>query len=156
MSHETERSNPRQEDVAASAARSPRNGRARPLVLIVDDDADARAIHAEILAQRGFRSAEAGDGETGIAMAIAAVPDVILIDYSMPGMTGAEVAHRLKRDTRASNIPIVMFTGLSFSQAAVSSRDCDAYIPKPSSADAIAAALRSVLAVQPSTSKKER
>lgn len=129
------------------ALRGSRRGRARPLVLIVDDDPDARAIHADVLRQRGFRSAEAADGESGIEAAIAATPDVILMDCAMPGMSGADAARRLKRDRRTCAIPIVMLTGFAAStRPGESSCDCDAYITKPSSADSIAATLRAILA----------
>jgi two-component system phosphate regulon response regulator PhoB len=119
-----------------------------PLVLIVDDDPDARAVHAEILDRRGFRTVEASDGESGIETAIAARPDVILMDYSMPGMSGVEAAQRLKRDERTQKIPIVMLTGFTpSSPPRGSSPDCDAYVTKPSTADDLAATLLSVLAV---------
>lgn len=119
----------------------------RPLVLIVDDDEDARAICAEVLQARGFRSAGAKDGETAIEMTIALSPDVILMDGAMPGMSGFETAQRLKRDVRTTAIPIVMLTGFTRS-AGESSCDYDAYLPKPSTADAIAVTLRTALPVR--------
>jgi CheY-like chemotaxis protein len=153
MSHEPDRIEPTQENVRGRTPRkakvlavSRRRCAQLPLVLIVDDDPDARAIHAEILRQRGFRSAEADDGETGIEMAIAAMPDVILMDCSMPGMSGSEAAQRLKHDVRTHAIPVVMLTGFASSaRPGESSCDCDAYITKPSTAEAIAATLRSVM-----------
>jgi two-component system phosphate regulon response regulator PhoB len=121
-------------------------GASRPLVLIVDDDFDARAIHAELLRLGGFRTAEADDGETGIEMAASARPDVILMDYSMPGMSGLEAAQHMKRDVRTRAIPIVMLTGFgSSARTRASSPVCDAYIVKPSMPDEVAATLRSVL-----------
>jgi CheY-like chemotaxis protein len=119
-----------------------------PLVLIVDDDHDARAIHAEILRHRGFRTSNAEDGEACIRMAVAATPDVILMDGSMPGMSGFETAQQLKSDARTRAIPIVMLTGFARpTRTSESSPSCDAYITKPSTADDIAATLRSVLIV---------
>jgi CheY-like chemotaxis protein len=161
MCQEPERIKPRQENVRGPTARKvkvlggPRRRRARlPLVLIVDDDSDARATHAEILRQRGFRTAAAADGETGIDMAVVARPDVILMDCSMPGMSGSEAAERLKRDARTRAIPIVMLTGFAPStRITASARDCDAYITKPSTADVVAATLRSVLIVGQATEK---
>jgi CheY-like chemotaxis protein len=117
----------------------------RPLVLIVDDDPDARAIHAEILAQRGFRTAEAEDGEAGFEMAVTRKPDVILMDSSMPGMGGDEVARRLKGDPRTRATPIVMLTGFARQTHGSPSPAWDAYIEKPSTADGVAATLRSLL-----------
>jgi CheY-like chemotaxis protein len=152
MSHEPDRIEPTQETVRRRTARKAkvlaatrRRCAQLPLVLIVDDDPDARAIHAEILGRRGFRSAEADDGETGIEMAIAAMPDVILMDCSMPGMSGSEAAQRLKHDVRTQAIPIVMLTGFASPPLSESSSDYDAYLTKSCTADAIAATLRSVL-----------
>jgi two-component system cell cycle response regulator DivK len=120
-----------------------------PCVLIVDDDPDARAIHAEVLQRRGFRTTEAENGEAGIQMAASRRPDVILMDSSMPGMSGDEVASRLKGDARTRAIPIVMLTG--FARRTSPSPAWDAYLEKPSTADGIAETLRSVLAGEQST-----
>jgi CheY-like chemotaxis protein len=162
MRQEPEWSKPMQENIRGTTARTakavggPRRCRAQlPLVLIVDDDPDARAIQAESLGQRGFRSAEAHDGETGIEIAIATMPDVILMDCSMPGLSGSEAARRLKHDMRTYAIPIVMLTGFASSaRLGESSCDCDAYITKPSTAEAIAATLRSVLAAGQRTNER--
>ena len=136
--------------VAAATAAPPvvdvRPGSLLPLVLIVDDDVDARAILAEILRHRGFRTAEAEDGETGIELALSAGPDVILMDHSMPGMGGPEAARRIKASLGTRAIPIVMLTGFSSARTRLSSPDCDAWIVKPSRPDEIVATLRAVLA----------
>jgi two-component system phosphate regulon response regulator PhoB len=137
--------------VTAAKVVDVRAGPLLPLVLLVDDNADARSILAEILQRRGFRTAEAEDGETGIDLAFSAGPDVILMDHSMPGMSGLEAARRIKRDLRTRTIPIVMLTGSSSPRTRGSSPDCDAYIVKPSMPDEIAATLRTVLATGAAT-----
>ena len=116
-----------------------------PLVLIVDDDADARAIYVEILQSRGFRTIEAGDGEVAIELAAQARPDVILMDGSMPGLSGQEVAIRLRADLRTHEIPIVILSGSIPPPQRSRSAPWDAYITKPSSADDIVTTLHSVL-----------
>jgi two-component system, cell cycle response regulator DivK len=132
----------------------------RPLVLIVDDDPDARTIYAEILGSRGFRTIEAADGEIAIEMAVEGHPDVILMDGSMPSMSGHEAALRLKGDRRTRAIPIVILSGSNTPPPMGASETLersspyaryapyspwDAYMTKPSSIDNIEATLRSVL-----------
>jgi len=135
-----------QADVAAATVVDVRAGPLLPLVLLVDDNADVRSILAEVLRRLGFRTVEAEDGESGVDLAFSAGPDVILMDHSMPGMSGLEAARRIKRDPRTRTIPIVILTGFSSARTRGSSPDCDAYIIKPSMPDEIAATLRAMLA----------
>lgn len=81
-------------------------------VLVIDDVAEARELSAAWLDLRGFRCTLAEDGPSGLAIAQDEVPDVILLDFSMPGMDGAEVVRRLGADERTRGIPIVMLTAI--------------------------------------------
>jgi two-component system cell cycle response regulator DivK len=87
------------------------SGRARPLVLVVDDYEDARELYAEYLEYSGFRVAEASNGEEALEKAFALTPDVILMDLSLPVMDGWEATRRLKSDERTHTIPVVALTG---------------------------------------------
>jgi CheY-like chemotaxis protein len=88
-------------------------------------------------------------------MAVANRPDVILMDGSMPGMSGSEAAQWLKGDVRTRAIPIVMLTGFARSTGTSEpSRGCDAYIAKPSTADDVVETLRSVLTIGQPTEKR--
>jgi PAS domain S-box-containing protein len=80
------------------------------LVLVIDDDATARALMSRILGKEGFRVLEAADGETGLQLARAERPDVITLDVVMPGMDGWTVLSALKEDPALSDIPVVMLT----------------------------------------------
>jgi CheY-like chemotaxis protein len=80
-------------------------------VLVVDDDADVRRFLADALEAIGYRVEAAGDGVSGLAVLDRLVPDVLVVDYAMPGMNGAEVA-RAARDRRP-NLPIVFASGYS-------------------------------------------
>jgi len=77
----------------------------RSLVLLVDDCAENREMYAEFLADE-FRIAQAGDGYEALEMALAIIPDLVVMDLMLPGMSGAEVSHRLKRDTRTADMPV--------------------------------------------------
>ena len=81
-----------------------------PLVLVVDDFLDGREIIAEYLAYRGFRVATAGDGFGAIAKTQELLPDVILMDLSLPDLDGWEATRRLRRDELTRKIRIIALT----------------------------------------------
>jgi len=83
-------------------------------VLIVDDDDDVRAFLAESLEGLGCRVASAPSGEQGLESLREARPDLVLLDYAMPGMNGAQVA-RAARDMHPG-LPIVFVTGYAESE----------------------------------------
>ena len=84
-----------------------------PLVLVIDDAEDLRALVAELLEANGFRVTSAKNGFEGVRVAVESTPDVILMDLGMPGMDGLETARLLKKQPVTAAIPIVAFTGQS-------------------------------------------
>jgi len=78
-------------DAAAAGEIRPSGGGGRT-ILIVDDDADVRTFVAEALRECGYRILEAPDGETGLAVAAAEPVDLMIVDFAMPGLNGADVA----------------------------------------------------------------
>ena len=118
-----------------------------PLVLIVDDNVDAREMYALYLEHAGFRAAEAPDGETAIEMARRDKPSVILMDATMPRLDGWEAARRLKGDPETKAIPLIMLTAHAFNEhreraAAVGA---DAFLAKPVLPDDLAVEIRKML-----------
>ncbi|HSW63126.1 MAG TPA: ATP-binding protein [Dissulfurispiraceae bacterium] len=95
-------------------------------VLLVDDDSDFRQSLALQLAFFGCSVEQTGNGETGIAMAAAAAPDVILLDLNMPGMQGDEVCARLRADIQSAAIPIIIITGEEQHDAIIKSLEAGA------------------------------
>ena len=85
-------------------------GSARDLVLVIDDDADQRALMTRFLHREGFRARTAGDGEAGLDLARALKPRAILLDVMMPGIDGWSVLSALKADPELRDIPVVMVT----------------------------------------------
>lgn len=83
----------------------------QPLVLLVDDFADARELYAEYLGACGFRVAEAIDGHQALEMAFTLSPDVIVMDLSLPGLDGWTAIRQLKSDQRTSSIPVLAMSG---------------------------------------------
>ena len=119
-----------------------------PLVLIVDDNVDAREMYAIYLEHAGFRAAEAGDGETALEMARRDRPAIILMDATMPRMDGWEAARRLKDDPDTSRIPLIMLTAHAFAEHRQRATDvgADAFLAKPVLPDELAVEIRRVLA----------
>jgi signal transduction histidine kinase/CheY-like chemotaxis protein len=82
----------------------------RPHVLIVDDDEVARYLLKGLLAQTGFRMAEAKGGNEGLRHARQYKPDLIILDLGMPDLSGFEVLLNLKQDPETSKIPVIIHT----------------------------------------------
>ena len=84
-------------------------GKDAPLILVVDDDADVRSLTVETLHTIGYRTRHAGNGKAALADMAAVAPDLLLIDYAMPGMNGAELAEIVR--SRGDRTPIIFASG---------------------------------------------
>jgi two-component system, cell cycle response regulator DivK len=103
------------------------------LVLIVDDVDHGREICSEYLEFRGFRVATAADGQEALDKAFELLPDVILMDLSLPKIDGWEATRRLKNDDRTRHIPIVALTAHALASAHEKAIEagCDSVVTKP-------------------------
>lgn len=119
------------------------------VVLVVDDYDDARETCAEYLAVCGFRVEQARDGASALARARAAVPDVVLLDLTLPDMDGASVARRLREDPRTARVAIVLLTGHHLDEAGGARHLCDAHLLKPCPAPEIVRTIERLLARAP-------
>jgi putative two-component system response regulator len=81
-------------------------------VLIVDDEYSGRETLQSILEGEGYNLVMAENGPQAIAQAKAVLPDVILLDVMMPGMTGFEVCEKIRNDPQVAEIPIIILTAL--------------------------------------------
>lgn len=110
-----------------------------PLVLVVDDYHDAREMYAEFLRFSGFRVAEASNGKEALEQAFNLLPDIVLMDLSLPVLDGWEATRRLKADPRTRKIPVVALSGHALPGHAEGARDagCDAFVSKPCLPDAL-------------------
>ena len=80
-------------------------------VLLIEDNADSRTVIAMMLAAHGHHVLEAENGDEGIGLAALERPDVAIIDIGLPGMTGYEIARKLKADTKTRGIRLIALTG---------------------------------------------
>jgi CheY-like chemotaxis protein len=120
----------------------------KPLILVVDDYADAREMYSEYLEFSGFRTAQARNGAEALEQAFELSPDVILMDLSLPVMDGWEATRRLKKDPRTRTIPVVALTGHALEGHSESARDagCDAFLAKPCLPDELVEHVKQILA----------
>jgi len=102
-------------------------------ILIVEDNkADLRLLK-DILERYGYDTLQTGDRLEAINLALAHLPDLILMDIQLPEISGLEVTRRLKDDDRSRHIPIVAVTAFAMGWHEREGLDsgCDAYISKP-------------------------
>ena len=79
-----------------------------PVILIVDDEPDITTTYAMLFEYHGFRVRTAYDGQSALKMIETVTPNVILFDYMMPLMNGAELCSALKKDPRWKDIPFIL------------------------------------------------
>ena len=104
-----------------------------PLVLVVDDYESGREIASEYFSWNGFRVATAEDGEEALEKAFALAPDVILMDLSLPKLSGWEATKLLRQDERTRDTPILALTAHALERELQRARDagCSAVVTKP-------------------------
>ena len=102
-------------------------------ILIVEDNALNLRFFNDLLQAHGFDTVQARDGETALDLVRAGRPDLVLLDMRLPGMSGFDVAQRLKADGALRSVPILAVTALATPEDETQSRaaGCDAYLRKP-------------------------
>ena len=123
-----------------------------PRVLVADDEDDIRALVGVAVRRAGclLVAAEA-DGEAALATARAERPDLVVLDVSMPGLTGLEVCAALREDPRTAGVRVLLLSaGASPDDIARGlSAGADAYLPKPFSVADLVAEIRGLAAGRP-------
>lgn len=116
-------------------------------ILIIEDTEDNRQILRDLLSAAGYDLLEAVDGESGLAMASAHRPDLILMDIQLPQIDGYEATRRIKADPALRHIPIVAVTSyaLSGDEEKTRAAGCEGYIAKPFSPRELLAKVRAFL-----------
>jgi CheY-like chemotaxis protein len=120
-------------------------------ILIVEDNEMNRDMLSRRLVKKGYEVLLAVDGETGLEVARANTPDLILMDMSLPVVDGWEATRRLKSDDRLKHIPVIALTA----HAMANDRDkafeagCDDYDTKPIELPRLLAKMESLLAPAP-------
>ena len=118
-----------------------------PLVLLVDDFEDGRAMYAEFLVRSGYRVVQATDGKEAVQRARALLPDVVVMDLTLPVWNGLRATRELKADARTRTIPVVALTGRVGAAHARDARaaGCDGLLTKPCLPGTLLETIRAVL-----------
>lgn len=116
-------------------------------ILIVDDESAIRDMLRVALEIANYRCLEAADSHTAHSIIVDEKPNLILLDWMLPGTSGIELARRLKKDELTASIPIIMLTAKSEEDNKIQGLEvgADDYITKPFSPRELVARLKAVL-----------
>ncbi len=116
-------------------------------ILLVEDEPAIQELIAANLTRAGHTVVRAADGETAQRIVREALPDLVLLDWMLPGMSGIELARRLRAEERTRAIPIIMLTARSEEEDRVLGLEtgADDYISKPFSPRELVARIKAVL-----------
>jgi phosphoserine phosphatase RsbU/P len=132
----------------------------RAQILVVDDDAISRKILAQLLASAGHDCRECEDGAKALQLIHAKPPSLLLLDFDMPGLNGAEVLRRLRSDPdpAVAQIPAIMLTGHGSEESEVSclQAGADDFVTKPINAAVLRARIETQLRLRSMRRQLER
>jgi len=122
-------------------------GTARPTILVVEDEVPLLTLLRYNLEKQGFRVEEAADGQEALLRVAEARPDLVLLDWMLPALSGLEVCRQIRRRPATRDLPIIMVTARTEDQDAVRALDlgADDYITKPFAMDSLLARIRALL-----------
>jgi two-component system phosphate regulon response regulator PhoB len=116
-------------------------------VLVVDDEAPILALLKYNLEKAGYRVLQATDGEEAMTVAREEHPDIVILDWMLPSLSGIEVCRQMRRDSALANVPIIMLTAKGEEQDRVRGLEvgADDYMAKPFSPAELLARIHAVL-----------
>src|SRR4028119_939312 len=102
-------------------------------LLLIDDDESTRFVVCKILELEGYEIEPASDGPSALAAIAEREPDLVVLDYSMPGMSGIEVCYTIKHNPFTAHIPVLMLTALDDIDRKIEGFEAgaDDYLAKP-------------------------
>jgi two-component system phosphate regulon response regulator PhoB len=119
----------------------------RATILIIEDEVPIREMVSYALRRSGFEAVEAGDADEALLQLTETNPDLILLDWMLPGQSGMDLARRLRRDDRTRDLPIIMLTARVEENDKVLGLEAgaDDYITKPFSPRELIARIKALL-----------
>lgn len=119
-------------------------------ILVIEDNPANMKLACLLLRNAGHQVLSATDAETGLTLARADRPDLILMDIQLPGMDGLAATALLKQDPVTAAIPVIALTAMAMKddQKKTEAAGCDAYIAKPLRYQALYAAIDTLLAAR--------
>ena len=119
----------------------------KPSILVVEDEAALLALLRYNLERSGFRVEEATDGQEALLRIAESRPDLVLLDWMLPSLSGIEVCRQIRRRPATRDLPVIMVTARTEDQDAVRALDtgADDYVTKPFAVEALVARIRALL-----------
>jgi len=119
----------------------------RPTVLVVEDEAALATMLRYNLEKQGFRVEEAADGQEALTRIAETQPDLVLLDWMLPTLSGIEVCRQIRRRPATRDLPVIMLTARAEDQDAVRGLNTgvDDYVTKPFNMDTLLARMRALL-----------
>ncbi len=125
----------------------PRDDAQRPRVLVVEDDPALAVMLRYNLEKLGYVVDEAADGQEALLRLAEVAPDIVLLDWMLPSLSGLEVCRQIRRRPQTRDLPVIMLTARTEEQDSIRGLNtgADDYITKPFSIDALSARMRALL-----------
>ncbi|MDX1606207.1 MAG: response regulator, partial [Candidatus Competibacterales bacterium] len=116
-------------------------------ILLVEDEAEVREMVGRVLSREGFDMVTAADAPEGRLRISEKVPDLMLVDWMLPGTSGIEFVRQCRRDELTAEVPVIMLTARAQENDRVQGLEtgADDYVTKPFSPRELAARIRAVL-----------
>lgn len=118
-----------------------------PLVLVVEDEPAQMELISYNLRAQGFQVSTATSGEKGLQLLEEVLPDMVILDWMLPGVSGLEVCRQIKRQKHTSKVPVIMLTARGEETDRIRGLDtgADDYVVKPYSINELGARVRALL-----------
>lgn len=116
-------------------------------ILVVEDEAPIRDMLCFVLEQNGYQAATAADYNNAIEMLVEPYPDLVLLDWMLPGGSGIQIAKKMKQHELTRNIPIIMITARGEEEDKIRGLEvgADDYVTKPFSPKELMARIKAVI-----------
>ena len=116
-------------------------------ILIVEDEPEIRELLNFSLARAGFRVTEAESAESALQKLFNQLPDLVIVDWMLPGMSGVDLAKRIRKDELTNSLPLLMLTARSEESDVLKSFDSgiDDYMSKPFSPKELVARIKALM-----------
>jgi len=122
----------------------------QPKILVVDDTPHNVKLLADLLGVKGYEVATAATGEEALAKLAQEIPDIVLLDVMMPGLSGYDVCRRIRAEATTALLPVVLVTSLDPTQERVKGIEAgaDDFLSKPINQPELFARVRSLLRIK--------